>query len=870
MFAMDMKFPLKGRKLFLFAALLFLFAAFFALPRTKASAAELTTAEGMLALPGSYEQYLDLRSPKDIAISETHIAIADGNRIYLYSRGKENAVYRVYDSGSSSATFGKIQFADGLLYFTDAAMKLHTLDPDASDFDVKEIDYNLANFIVADGKIYGTTTMGTTTSLYSLSPDGSTDIPSIEKPLATNLPAQLPMTYADGVFYYAMNGAVCPFNTKSDSAGVSFFLDPQNGQLQPSAICAIGKYMFFTDERGLHRADMTGGSPLVTVAEGSGYSALSGSNGMLYCIAGNAVKELSVGETCSFTDYEITAASAAENRLSGAVDCVRAGDLLVTADAGNRRISVATLTRAERADGGQETRILGYSVIPCIDGNGDAYVPSLVATDGNIIAVAAEGSDVYLYRAGESTFFYRHSTGNNPVTGLACVYGSVYFVTGHNFGKAEAGAALVQRNNGKTNAALASDLYGKLFVVYGDRSVASFSEREFLDNTVSGEAVEGALPEGYSSLRADFEGNLIKEEVYCELSSGEAEPLATVKGENFAFDQSPVAPAAFALGFEDDELFFLFNNYTVRTHPDVIDIPTLDEIDASGVYESVFAAHGKEGLLIDVPAGTIGIRTDLDILHEEHPAFFPYSFYYRTDADRRGILLAAKDEYGLVVLYDEYENDRVFSATLFRLDGEISRVPEEEYWTVIDTERYLTNDVNEYFFPCLHGALKDARLTRGAKVVVEGYVSAPERDYALIRYKAVRGFVPADYLTDVAPLPEESTPYEPAWLKANPDGTDFVADDWSTIHITERTRAQFVDNGDGTYTATVYVEDENGGPAKAYRAIVDGSKIDRGESDVLRITLIVILTVLAVVIIGAYVYLLPRKSKNQENLSRRP
>ena len=68
-------------------------------------------------------------------------------------------------------------------------------------------------------------------------------------------------------------------------------------------------------------------------------------------------------------------------------------------------------------------------------------------------------------------------------------------------------------------------------------------------------------------------------------------------------------------------------------------------------------------------------------------------------------------------------------------------------------------------------------------------------------------------------------------------------------------QARLTRNEDGTYTAA-YEKD-----GVVYTAIVEEGQIDWGESDALRIALIVILSVLAFVIIGAYVFLLPWNKK---------
>ena len=68
--------------------------------------------------------------------------------------------------------------------------------------------------------------------------------------------------------------------------------------------------------------------------------------------------------------------------------------------------------------------------------------------------------------------------------------------------------------------------------------------------------------------------------------------------------------------------------------------------------------------------------------------------------------------------------------------------------------------------------------------------------------------------------------------------------------ITERVQVRLYDNGDGTYTARLSDD-------VSYSAVISSDMIDDGNAEVIRIALIVILTVLALVILGVYIFLLP-------------
>ena len=126
------------------------------------------------------------------------------------------------------------------------------------------------------------------------------------------------------------------------------------------------------------------------------------------------------------------------------------------------------------------------------------------------------------------------------------------------------------------------------------------------------------------------------------------------------------------------------------------------------------------------------------------------------------------------------------------------------------------------------------------------------------------GYVPKSFLTSVSPLPEETEEYLSVYIKANEEGIVFLSEDGEQLIVKERTEAKAVKNEDGTYTVTVEKD------GKSYVATsVKESQIDWQKSDSLRIALIVILSVLVLLIIGAYLFLLPRTPKDQPKKKER-
>ncbi|MGN1078186.1 MAG: hypothetical protein ACI4ST_06690, partial [Candidatus Gallimonas sp.] len=109
------------------------------------------------------------------------------------------------------------------------------------------------------------------------------------------------------------------------------------------------------------------------------------------------------------------------------------------------------------------------------------------------------------------------------------------------------------------------------------------------------------------------------------------------------------------------------------------------------------------------------------------------------------------------------------------------------------------------------------------------------------------------FLTQIDPVGEENDRYTLGYLKA---GIEIAVGNGEILFLSERTEAKLFDNGDGTYTARFTVGETE------YAATVAENLIWRGETDALRIALIVILSVLALLIAGIYFWLRPgRKNR---------
>ena len=836
---------------------------------SAAAETELLTRESAeLFLPESYEEYLPLKNPSYAAMNDDYIAVADGKLLYLYDR--EAGEYSVHEHTQTTNDIVKLQFTDDGRLFFSAGAALFEYDFDEG---AEEICNNVpaAAFLIEGDYLYTAEQSEGGNVTFSYAPLGKT----ISRENLTTLGAPLEsvsvpkLAYSDGKLYCIIsNNTRISYNvsTHTDSGEKGRFLDPDAYQIAGLRyVQAYGEYFYYTVNNeisletypnGVYRVKINyaEGDRGELVLAGDGFSALTLYNGDLYCAQGASVKRLQTDEDgVRYEGYEIASASDSVGRLRSASEIVRAGNLLVVTE--GKRITVYDMSTC------------AYEVINC------AASPSRVATDGTNIAYSS-GASIFVYaKTGEEWDLLYTNSIPTEVKGLSFVYGACYYVTQYGYGKTDPEASALTPHyfsSTSTPTSLVSDLYGRLYVAFADGSVYRYSEEQFAAKDANGQQLAFTLPASYTSLRADFEGSL-----YClvdnTLYKNGAEALASINAADYVWlsGNTPV-PSSFALGFEDNEIYFCFGDFLVKTMRGAVKFPTLSELPAGDAAERVFTEHSEKGLFVDIPERSVGVLIDLAELKTTNE-YFGYLGYYRTEETLRGVLLTKEGEYSLVVLCGE---DNSYSASLFRLDD--TAVPEEEYWKPISEvgarasywrasgETYLASELSAYYFPCLMPDLARETLRRGAAARVLGVVNAPEREYALIEYGSARAFVPVSLLTEVNPYPAADDVYFLGWLKASEEGVIFTDLHGNTVTVTERTLMRFYQNGDGTYTARFTGNGTLGEEGVEYSAEVTEDMFERGESDAWRIALIVILSVLALVIIGAYVFLLPW-GKNKAN-----
>ena len=170
-----------------------------------------------LITPTSYEQYLDLTAPTDVAVNERYTAIADGNTIYVYDTTTN--LYREY--AHANYKVAKMQFSDsGSLYFADETAKLYQLDPFTVKLTSPDPLLHCSTFSLSGNDIYYSIVAGNISRLFKAP---LTDIANEEMLSTPDVLSDTVFSVCDEEIFYTHSGQ---FLLKYPSVGdptVAFF-----------------------------------------------------------------------------------------------------------------------------------------------------------------------------------------------------------------------------------------------------------------------------------------------------------------------------------------------------------------------------------------------------------------------------------------------------------------------------------------------------------------------------------------------------------------------------------------------------------------------------------------------------------------------
>ncbi|MBO5335012.1 MAG: hypothetical protein J6A87_03445 [Clostridia bacterium] len=741
-----------------------------------------------LITPTTYEQYLPLNAPTDVAVCDDFTAIADGSKIYVYNDFYD--LYRVYEHTANATadlnTVANLEFSSaGDLYFIDGNAHMYAIENDIlASMDgtiTTKADFPtfFCNAFVIDGNdLYFAVSSESSahlsrTSLFS--PNAST-----AEPIVSNVSKGPSIAYSDGVLYY------------TDASGYYLKKIALEEDAFPYEICAFpqpitsvavnGDEIYVSNDRNnfyvYDRITLTGLASQIDPLykdETGGYKSLSVFEENVYAIRERSVRQYAVG--VGFTDFEISADSSAPHRLKGATNATLVGDKLYVTDSGNSRISV------------YNGATKGYYTVSTPE------PAHLIAAYENTLLAANDGAAWLIDVTDPSapiTHTFKGFQGN--LTGVTAVHGKYYLVTATNFyysieyaplpveeGEPELGSAWqlkggIKKSNTIAPRLLSSDVYGNVYVVAGN-DVHKLPEQDIFLADAYGEEILTMLPANPEQLLVD-----LNENVYV-LKAGTAHRYTYDTASNsysatadeislasqMVYGQTDATPVqAFAFDVLENAAYLLYNgNFVVKTTR--LSLPTVQTVATAQIEDRIFSSGAAEFKVVETSKDAFLISFDLENLSKlqgSENACFPYLSHGREPSAKTALLLGQAGEYSVLAIFNK--DTHKYGNYLTKTRYFVTEKDESEYLVEYTEEGqktgYLTNALSLYKYPYLTQLLTVTGLTKNQAVTLLGEVNDLDYSYYKIRFtdgdgNEQTGFIPKTYATlfDGEPKPTERT-----------------------------------------------------------------------------------------------------------------
>ncbi len=715
----------------------------------KTVVAEESAQTDELVVPSTYEEYLPLISPTDVAVSENHTAIADGNRIYIYDRATEE--YEVFQHEKSGIAtqdeVKKLQFAsNGKLYYADSSSGDNFYELNVHDFTTTKFeDIACDTFVIHDQALYFA---GPTGVLYSTS---LADYNAPKTPLLLqSAPRDPVLAFWNNELYFTDNGAT----------QILYKIDPVSATpaqvaafTEPIEYMSIHEDVFAcTTTAGNFYTYLLSGLPEQTkTADKTGnYSALAAHEGYFYAIKGSAVRQYSL-QNYAFTPFEICSHSDSVNRLHQAQEIFLDGNRLFIADNGNDRISVYN----------RETSTFARAIPTEIDA---LY---LAAYNETLLTANAEKAILYdLSAENYGAILASFENFNGNLVGVASVYGKYYLATdkARFYSLIQAEEWTLSAESEKTvpsPKALTADAYGNLYMLTST-NVYRYAEEEFTDPAKEGEKLNVNVPFDATEIAVDYAQTvyaLSQNSAYNLTAQTElsfATPLVYPKTQN-------ASVLSFTFGIEENETYLLCDGtYLIRSPR--LHLPTVKTIEVNGADEKVFENATAEFTVVQTKKNALLVEFDLQALQGE--SYFPYLGLARDEAQKTALVIGETENYYLLASFEESQNTyRTYLALKTACEPLATETYRTEYTESERTTGYLTNAISLYKFPYLNELLTVGELARGTKVTLLGEIDELDHAYYHISYTdengtTQTGYIPQAYANAFSGLPPTSETVE--------------------------------------------------------------------------------------------------------------
>ncbi|HJB92538.1 MAG TPA: DUF5050 domain-containing protein [Candidatus Borkfalkia stercoripullorum] len=634
-------------------------------------------AETRLLLPSSYEQYLELESPSDFAVSERYIAVADKDIIYVYD--KSDSIFATYTHTASTSTLSSLNFYENggscYLLFVDSNTNIYYIDcgsrADDDTFSSTSLDFTCASFIIQGETLYySRTTSGTVVYRTAMSLSSLAEGETIEQDATTSITP-----------YFSMSGNEVYFSLNS-----RIYLITENGAAQEyrsvsSSITAfsVTDDKIFYSTTGSDRDFLVYQNQMSQAVQYNGDSItgvpsvkLVGND--LWFIENQNIRLLDpfAKEGYSFLDYTIGKYADIENRIGqNASDISLNGDTVVIADTSNSRILLAH----NDSNGGSYTSI-----------ETDAFSPMLVCAGESDFAVADGGIlRIYSYNG---SLVRSYDALTTSINGIAYSYGN-YYVTAESQSFIYVYDAATDLPESKSvpaaGNAITADIYGNLYILSG---TAVYELNVLSENIFDGNIIYTA-PAQTNKILSDFAGNLYAQTdggIYLLNSGGNTSVFAPASLAPLVYYDGTPTVESFAFSFESGEVYILSDGFIAVTEK--IGVSSLDHLssqDENGkkaydtLYTDALTADSYTALqLVAVPAQSVAISLDFQGLDQSSDSL-PYESYSKTAEERTGVVLARTVNGPIVGFFTRTEDP----------DSDVNVVYAYEVALILDTDDTL-------------------------------------------------------------------------------------------------------------------------------------------------------------------------------------
>ena len=819
-----------------------------------------------LFLPETYEQYLELEAPSDIALSEDYIAIADQPRsgnsvIYVYQKNQAQYVCYQHDNNNAISGLNFYYAADGSVYlfFFGAIGTVSWLNcGDVSQSGTAKTTIRPYSMIICNEDIYYTQANDTYSDVYHAKieqTDGGFNIETPAMPLQSNLSGNSAFSEYNGTVYLA-NGKdiyICsatklsPWYSLSLNSVSSFAITATNEK----QIVYIGaENMYVNDD------------PNKTFL--GEFSVVKLFDGMIYVIEKDKVRRFDLS-TSSFTEYMIGKFSDYSNRLNNAQDISSYGNKTVIADHGNKRVSVYSE---------------GFTLYPM-------QYPAEIVCAGENYFLAVAGSVAYLYDYEEPSQAAKTFNLDSAAVGVAYSFGKFYIVTTSGSNTYEIDTdSLTVTGSGTPNITsplnLTADLYGNLYVLTANGQVNRYTRDQFLSKTTASSELVAQFGDGVHDLFVDYSGT-----VYAASDNaiyvGSASLKIDAKLSEAVYSGSQKAVEAFAFEQEYGTLCILSDGFVVKTDLGENAPKSLKNISAEGLYDTIHSAANEQsaqGLYVTVPAGSTLLSLNAQTM-DENARVIAYSDYFKLDADRAGIRIAELNGAGTVVAFFEYvpeqkpNGESEYSPTQrnYSLCLVLGDVDEQSvggaFNDITDFTGYTTNQVGLYRFPTMslgkqNNPVTTQTLSKNQAVTVlaklNGNVDGGsaayglDSDYYFVKTQdGAYGFVPARYVLPYNPAPGGSTDFSYRDL-AKGKSVTLYAEDGTPLTLSNREQLKVYGTADENGMIYAEYTDTNG---TLYSGYIEESALYRARESV--VIVLVAVTLVTAAVLASVCYLILRK-----------